>query len=91
MKFNEIILLEYGSSEKKTNLINGVLTVKSITPSAGSIYGGTFVTLTGNGFALNSIVKFGSSRCNIINATINHIICKTASHAEQQNVPIEIE
>ena len=68
-----------------------MLAVKSIYPSTGSIYGGTIVTLIGNGFKSNSVVKFDSSTCNIINATINQIICKTTSHAEQQSVSIQIE
>ena len=68
-----------------------MLAVKSIDPSTGSIYGGTIVTLIGNGFKSNSVVKFDSSTCNIINSTINQIICKTTSHAEQQNVSIQIE
>ena len=68
-----------------------MLAVKSIDPSTGSIYGGTIVTLIGNGFKSNSLVKFDSSTCNIISANINQIICKTTSHAEQQSVSIQIE
>ncbi len=72
-------------------MISGTLIVKSINPSSGSIYGGTVVTLSGNGFKSNSVVKFDSSTCNVINATINQLICKTTSHAQQQSVSIQIE
>jgi hypothetical protein len=67
-----------------------VISVRSINPSSGSIHGGTLVTLTGNGFSSNNVVKFDSSTCSILSVSFNELKCLTSAHAAQ-NAPLSIE
>ncbi|TRY58767.1 hypothetical protein DNTS_034596, partial [Danionella cerebrum] len=55
----------------------------SISPTSGSIAGGTPIVITGNGFVSgNTTVKFGSSLCRILDVTPDTVRCLTPAHAE---------
>jgi len=54
-------------------------TISSITPSSGSISGGTLVTITGTGFSSATSVKLGSSSCTIQTVTSTSITCTVAA------------
>ena len=72
--------------------MQGIFSLKSITPNSGSIYGGTVVVLDGNGFTLNSTVKLGSSStCKVVNASINSISCITSDSSQAQQVNVQLE
>lgn len=61
-----------------TVTLTSVAAVSSISPTSGSIYGGTVLTINGNGFAnsaSNIQVTVGSSSCTIIQATPGQIQC----------------
>ena len=64
--------------------------MSSINPLSGSTNGGTQVTINGNGFSANDLVKFDTSTCNIQSATINQIVCITTKHSAQ-SVPVSIK
>ncbi|KAK0070514.1 fibrocystin-L [Biomphalaria pfeifferi] len=53
--------------------------VLSMTPNFGSLYGGTDLVITGNGFSLNSSqmsVAVGTHQCNIMDLTETSIKCR---------------
>ena len=62
--------------------VTGMPSIKSISPSSGSIYGGTVLTLTGNGFTTDTSVKLDSSVCTVISATLDTLTCLTSDHAD---------
>ena len=57
-----------------------------MTPSKGSVYGGTVVTITGNGFHAieNTQVKFGSSVCKVTSVAVNSLTCVTSAGTSGQ-------
>jgi hypothetical protein len=64
----------------------GVLEITDITPTVGSINGGTIVTITGRGFATEdsvfstnivSIGAFPAAPCRVISAAWDKIVCQT--------------
>jgi hypothetical protein len=64
--------------------INGLPSVQSLSPTSGSIYGGTLLTINGNGFdiAQNLKVSIGGSNCIIQSVILSKIVCLTSSHIE---------
>ena len=65
--------------------------ISSISPNAGSIYGGTTLTFNGNGFTLEASVDIGGVPCEVEAATLSELICKTGAHAAgTSQVVIEI-
>ena len=62
--------------------VTGMPNLKSISPSSGSIYGGTVLTLTGNGFTTGTSVLLDSSVCTVISATLDTLTCLTSNHAD---------
>lgn len=64
--------------------ITGKLSVRSITPDSGSIFGGTNVKIRGNGFTSESIVNIGLSSCFIKNVRINEIECQTNANSQDR-------
>lgn len=67
-----------------TAVIDCRATVSSITPTEGSIMGGTEVTISGSGFDPKpgqTVVKIGANNCAIIQVTYSKVICRTSAHA----------
>ncbi|XP_063307204.1 fibrocystin-L-like [Pelobates fuscus] len=56
--------------------------VNSVSPSVGSLAGGTVVTILGKGFGNSSNVQFGSDVCDIILVTLNKMQCRTPAGLE---------
>ena len=65
--------------------VTGLPAVKSISPETGSLYGGSIVTITGNGFDKNSQIKLGAFSCVVISAVPNQLICKTVDSTTVAN------
>ncbi|XP_053571903.1 fibrocystin-L [Bombina bombina] len=63
--------------------------ISSVTPSSGSIAGGTLVTITGMGFSEKSQVQFGSGICDIIFANLTMIQCRTPP-TSQGNIDVVV-
>ena len=62
--------------------VTGLPSLKSISPSSGSVYGGTILTLTGNGFTASTTVALHTATCAVINATLDTLTCLTSEHAD---------
>ncbi|XP_069815730.1 fibrocystin-L-like [Dendropsophus ebraccatus] len=55
--------------------------VSSITPTSGSLAGGTLVTIYGSGFSNNSTVELGGKKCSVVFANLTAINCITPAGA----------
>ncbi|XP_053372850.1 fibrocystin-L-like [Mercenaria mercenaria] len=79
---NRVIVKVKGCGKAIGNLsVDGILNIHSVWPTSGSIYGGTIITIKGNGFVLNeSNVKVGSVLCDVETISISEILCVTRSH-----------
>lgn len=54
----------------------------SLSPPAGSIHGGTIVTVNGNGFDTSTVVTLGSSLCRIVAMDTRSLTCETTQSLE---------
>lgn len=80
------------------NLFSYVFSVSSVSPSTGSINGGTLITITGTNFspdAQNTLVYIGDTLnwfCNIENITATQIKCRTPpiSKAYAVGTPVKV-
>lgn len=72
-----------GSSQPIT--FNYVMEIVSVEPRAGSMAGGSLLTIHGSGFGNNeenaSVILDGSP-CEIVTINSSHITCETSSHSE---------
>jgi len=55
--------------------------VSSISPSSGSIYGGTLLTILGNGFDETTKIFVDNVKCSINSYSINKLTCITGAHS----------
>lgn len=67
------------SKNSDSVLATGLPGIVSISPLSGSIYGGTLLTILGNGFDNNTQVFLQNIKCNTVNININSLSCLTAS------------
>ncbi|XP_053322520.1 fibrocystin-L [Spea bombifrons] len=58
------------------------ITITSVSPSAGSLAGGTLVTIGGSGFSTDSVVQFGGAGCDVEFANLTFIHCRTQTGSE---------
>ncbi len=68
----------------------GFSSVTSSSPSLGSIYGGTVLTIQGNGFDSSTVVMIGNSVCTITSVLINQLTCETSAHTSASNISFQI-
>lgn len=64
-------------------VIDSLAILLSITPTEGSIMGGTELSITGSGFDLvpgRTTVKIGVNFCSIVRVTSSEVICRTFGH-----------
>ncbi|XP_041373046.1 fibrocystin-L-like isoform X2 [Gigantopelta aegis] len=89
------VLLQIGTNGYADRQINSIgdivydLKVTNIYPDAGSLYGGTKVTLSGVGFSTNTTlneVKFGKHVCDVESATTTKIVCTIRDTGEVHHV-----
>lgn len=62
------------------NLV-GKPSIQTITPGSGSTFGGTILTLTGNGFSKTTQVLIDTVKCSLISIKVNELKCVTGSHS----------
>ncbi|XP_021358207.1 fibrocystin-L-like [Mizuhopecten yessoensis] len=55
-------------------ILTSLPTVSAILPKEGSIYGGTYVTVAGNGFSSDVTVQVGGQSCEVKNTTLKSLI-----------------
>lgn len=83
-----------GNSFQVANFsITGIAAIQSINPvTDGSIFGGTVLTINGNGFDSieNSQVKIGAKNCTIQSITLSKIICVTPSQDAVGNYTVSV-
>lgn len=60
--------------------LTGSLLIQSISPSNGSINGGTVLTIVGNGFDETTQVLVHTAKCNILSKSIEMLTCETTAH-----------
>ncbi|XP_053372849.1 fibrocystin-L-like [Mercenaria mercenaria] len=61
--------------------VHGILNIYSVRPTSGSIYGGTMITIKGNGFVINGTnVKVGSVLCDVESISTTEIRCVTRTY-----------
>lgn len=91
--YQVLVELTSGLQLLSASAINFDLVIASVSPSAGSIGGGTTVTITGSGFstvAAENIVFLtvpvsttflnGIIQCDVVSATVNQLQCVTRAH-----------
>lgn len=74
------VMFEAGASA----MIDSLAIVSSITPSEGSIMGGTELSIKGSGFDSTSgqtTVKIGTKYCTVTRITFSEVVCRTSAHA----------
>lgn len=72
---------DYGKASGSLTMY-GTPTISTITPSSGSIYGETYITIQGNGFVENdTIVAVGGATCLVNTTTLSEVTCYTTPHA----------
>ena len=82
LKFlKKLSLKDSGTSLNSSVRVNGLSFIKSVTPSIGSLNGGSFLTIIGNGFTTSTSVLIGLSNCSITQVTLDQLVCMTSSHA----------
>ena len=67
--------------------------VSSVTPSEGSVAGGTDLNITGSGFygGLGGVsVLLGGVACNVMNISYTQIICTTTASGSEMNVSVSV-
>ena len=65
-------------------------TVQSISPQAGSMMGGSILTINGDGFSPNPDVKVGGAPCQILSSSYTQIKCQTAASSTLQSFPVVV-
>ena len=62
--------------------VTGQAGVSAVTPSTGSIHGGTHLTITGHGFITTStIADIDGAPCTVSSVTVVEVVCTTTAHA----------
>ncbi|TSK31508.1 Fibrocystin-L [Bagarius yarrelli] len=56
--------------------------VTSITPTAGSVTGGTIITVSGYGFSQDTTATVGGVRCDVIDVNLNQLLCRVPAGPE---------
>ena len=70
--------------------------IRHIEPSAGSVNGGTLLTIDGTGFVSDGLggkvsVEVGDMPCEIVKISETKIICKTPSNSDTRTTSYEDE
>ena len=71
-----------GRSAETYAYVIGYPFLKSVDPTSGSTKGGTVLTLTGNGFTADTIIKIDAAVCSVTSASIDKLTCITSAHVE---------
>ncbi|XP_078699976.1 fibrocystin-L-like [Branchiostoma floridae x Branchiostoma belcheri] len=69
-----------------TALVTSLAVISSISPSEGSLAGGTTLTITGNGFGSDTNVTIGGQMCEILTVSLSTVICITPATNESDHL-----
>ena len=80
---NEVVVRHVENGKADGNLVvTGSPDITGVTPSTGSIYGETEITISGNGFVENdTTVTADSSPCIITSVSLSEVTCSTPAHS----------
>lgn len=70
-----------GKHSNDIEQIESIAGIFNVHPDHGSLHGGTDVTITGNGFKSDVIVRIDGIACEVIQRTLGYIVCTTAAHS----------
>lgn len=74
----------------QTVTIDGLASATAISPSTGSINGGTKLTISGNGFDSTTVVLIDQVKCNLVSFTVNTFVCLTGPHSAATGLSFQI-
>ena len=69
-----------------TTTFHLIPSVESITPTRGSVAGGTTVSITGQGYVDGMSVMIGDARCNVIQLSFAQITCITSTEGNTEKL-----
>lgn len=69
-----------------TTTFHLIPSVESITPTRGSVAGGTTVNITGQGYVNGMSVMIGDARCNVIQLSFAQITCMTSTNGNTEKL-----
>jgi hypothetical protein len=80
---NDVSVRAKGKGKASGSLtMTGDAQISGINPPSGSLFGGTNITIQGNGFAVNkTTVVIDGSECKIISVSLSEVVCTTKPHA----------
>ena len=89
---NDLIIYVKGVGKTvKSSAVQGILTSTTISPQQGSIYGGTRLTITGNGFfADHTSINIGGQPCDIESINISTMVCTSSYNGFEHNQNVNI-
>lgn len=77
----QVRVRDYGRADGSLS-VTRTASITSITPSSGSTYGETTITIQGEGFVVNdTTVNVDGSACTVQTTTLSEVTCITAPHA----------
>ncbi|XP_052063080.1 fibrocystin-L-like [Mytilus californianus] len=86
-----VLLKDIGLATNNNNIqITSQAVISSITPSEGSIHGGTLIDIAGNGFTNDTAVTIDGATCQISLVTLSSVKCMTPPHAAQTGVTVNV-
>ncbi|VDH99664.1 Hypothetical predicted protein, partial [Mytilus galloprovincialis] len=86
-----VLLKDIGLATNINNIqITSQAIISSITPSEGSIHGGTMIDIAGNGFTNDTVVTIDGATCQIRLVTLSSAKCTTPPHAAQTGVAVNV-
>lgn len=88
-----VLSVLYGKAlAKSAMLVESKALVKNLSPTKGSIHGGTRVTIKGHGFHIDStVVKFGSKVAVVQSVTPDEVICITPANTQLNHVHLQFK
>ncbi|XP_067950540.1 fibrocystin-L-like [Watersipora subatra] len=75
----DVFVNSLGKADSSITFDYNAGSVDSVSPSEGSEAGGTYITLTGSGFASGTTVTVGGASCEVMSITPSQIVCETPS------------
>lgn len=80
---NDLIVRVIGYGKALGSLsVTGNPVISSVSPSSGSTYGETEITIQGNGFVDgDTTVTIGGTACDIVSTTLAEVVCVSGAHS----------
>ncbi|XP_067950539.1 fibrocystin-L-like [Watersipora subatra] len=86
----DVFVNSLGKADSSVTFDYNAGSVDSVSPSEGSEAGGTYITLTGSGFASWATVTVAGVSCEVMSITPSQIVCETASGSGTADVVVDV-